>query len=109
LSSVLSATFYPPSSQAHGYLEHRARLGTENKPEWIWISPNTVPRGFVRSNDRRYARLKDLMPGEAARFPELPPRSYLLSTTDGVRSMVIDACTRSQLIVRPLREYLNGT
>ena len=48
------------------------------------------------------------MPGHALRFPELPARSYILSATDGVRSKVIDACIHSQLIVCPLRQYLNG-
>ncbi len=108
LSSVLSLNFYPPDSDAHGYPTHRAGLGTKDNPEWIWISPNTVPRGFVRANDRRYSELKDLMPGYADLFPELPAQSYILSATDEVRSRVIDACIQSQLIVRSLREYVNG-
>jgi hypothetical protein len=108
LSSALSINFSPPDSWAHGYPELRAGLGTKNSPEWIWISPNTVPRGFVRSDDPRYAELKDVMQGYADRFPELPANSYVLSATQGVRSKVISACTRSQLIVRPLREYVSG-
>ena len=107
LSAALKITFDPPDSWAHGYPTHRGRLGSKNSPEWIWISPNRVPRGFVRPDDRRYDKLKDLMPGDAARYPELPAGSYLLSATDRVRPKVIDACTRSQLIVRPLREYLD--
>jgi hypothetical protein len=108
LSSALSCAFGRPDSLAHGYPEHRARLGTQNEPEWVWISPNTVPRGFVRSDDPRYAQLKDQMPGHAARFPELPAHSYILSATDGVRSKVIATCTQSHLAVRPLREYVKG-
>ncbi len=87
---------------------HRARLGTEKTPQWIWLSPNEVPRGFVRSDHCRYNELKELMPGSAARFPELPPDSYILGTTEAVRLDVVDACVRSQLIVRPLREYFTG-
>jgi hypothetical protein len=108
LSSALSITFDPPDSRAHGYPTHRACLGTKNKPECIWISPNTVPRGFVRTDNPRYAQLKDLMPGHAARFPELPAHSYILNATDGVRSKVIEACIRSQLGAHPLREYVKG-
>ncbi len=104
----LSIAFDPPDTWAHGYATHRARLGTPNHPEWVWISPNTVPRGFVRSDDPRYLDLKDLMPGQAPRFPELPGGSYILSATAGVRSKVIDACARSRMIVRPLREYVKG-
>src|SRR5438552_12983993 len=108
LSSSLKTIFETPDTWAHGYPTHRARLGTKNNPEWIWIIPNTVPRGFVRSDDPRYAELKDLMPGYASRFPEVPAGSYILSTTDGVRAKVIEACTRSRTIVCPLREYVKG-
>jgi hypothetical protein len=108
LSSSLAISFEPPDTWAHGYPTHRARLGTKKNPEWVWISPNTVPRGFVRSDDPRYAELKDLLPGYAPRFPEVPPGSYILGATDGVRSKVIDACARSRMIVRPLREYMKG-
>jgi hypothetical protein len=108
LASSLKTAFDPPDTWAHGYPTHRARLGTKSKPEWIWISPNTVPRGFVRSDDPRYAELKDLMPGYASRFPEVPAGSYLLGATDDVRSKMIDACARSRLFARPLREYVKG-
>jgi hypothetical protein len=108
LSSALAVTFDAPDSWAHGYPTHRARLGTENNPEWVWISPNVVPRGFVRPDDPRYSELKDLMPGNALRFPELPAGSYLLSATVGARSKVLRACARSRMTVRPLCEYLKG-
>jgi SMI1 / KNR4 family (SUKH-1) len=108
LSLSLSLTFEAPDTWAHGYPTHRARLGTKNNPEWIWISPNTVHRGFVRSDDPRFAELKDLMPGYASRFPEVPADSYMLTVTDGVRSKVIDACVRTRMVIRPLREYVNG-
>jgi hypothetical protein len=52
--------------------------------------------------------LKDLMPGYTARFAELPPNSYILSTPEDVRPRALKACTRSGLIVRLLREYVNG-
>lgn len=108
LSRQLSIAFDPPDTWAHGYLTERARLGDEGNPQWLWLSPNTVPRGFVRKDDRRYSALRDLMPGLGERFPGLPARSYILSATDGVRARVIDACSRSGLAVRPLREYVEG-
>jgi hypothetical protein len=108
LSSSLRTVFDPPDTWAHGYPVHRARLGTKGSPEWVWISPNTVPRGFVRADDPRFKELKDLMPGNAQRFPEVPEESYILGATDGARSKVIDACARSRIIVRPLREYVEG-
>ena len=107
LSASIGISFEPPSDWAFGYLQHGARLGTETNPKWVWISPNDVPRGFVRANEPKYMELKDLMPGYAARFTELPPNSYILSTPEDVRPRAIKACTRSGLIVRPLREYVN--
>ena len=106
LSMVLGVPFDPPSSLAHGYPTHRASLGSTNKPEWLWITPNLVPRGFVRPTDSRYDELRDLLPGCAPRYPELPAGSYLLNTEHGVRSKVIEACARCRMIARPLRDYL---
>jgi hypothetical protein len=108
LSSLLGITFDPPDIWAHGYATQRARLGTKESPQWVWISPNTVPRGFVRKDDRRYCELKDLLPGNAERFPELPPSSYILKATGGVRAKVIGAFTQCGLTVRPLRECVKG-
>jgi hypothetical protein len=108
LSRQLGVPFDPPDTWAHGYPTERARLGGTGNPQWLWISPNTVPRGFVRKDDRRYAALKDLLPGLGERFPGLPAGSYILSATDGVRAKVLDSCSRSGLTVRPLREYVGG-
>jgi hypothetical protein len=106
LSRQLGVPFDPTDTEAHGYPTERARLGSYENPQWLWISPNTVPRGFVRKSDPRYAELKDMMPGVADRFPELPKASYLLQAEDSVRSRGIDACRRAGLLVRPLREYV---
>jgi hypothetical protein len=110
LSALLGVAFEPPDTWAQGYPVQRARIGTDQykNPLWVWISPNTVPRGFVRKDDRRYSELKDLMPGFAERFPELPVGSYILSASDGVRAKVLDACSRSGLLARSLREYVAG-
>ena len=102
LSSALSVDFGPPDLWAHGYPMYRARVGKG----WVWLSPNTVPRGFIRSDDSRYAELKHLTVGVADRYPGLPPQSYLLSATDAVRPRLLKACERTQLIARPLRDYL---
>jgi hypothetical protein len=72
------------------------------------MSPNTVPRGFVRKDDSRYSALKDLMPGFGERFSGLPAGSYILSATEGVRARVLEACSRSGLIARPLGEYIGA-
>jgi hypothetical protein len=106
LASLLAVQFDPPDIWNSGYAIHRAALGSEGSPEWVWLSPNTVPRGFVRPEDPRYRELKDLMPGHAQRYPEAPVDGYILTATDGVRAAVIDACARGRLTMRPLGEYV---
>jgi hypothetical protein len=110
LSALLGVEFEPPDTWAQGYPVQRARIGTDQykNPRCVWISPNTVPRGIVRKDDRRYSELKDLMPGFAERFPELTASSYILTASDEVRAKVLDACSRSGLLARPLREYVAG-
>lgn len=109
LSGQLGVPFDPPDTWAHGYPTERARFGGEGNTQWLSISPNTVPRGFVRNTESRYATLKDLMPGFGERFPGLPSGSYILSATDGVRARVLDACSQCGLNVRLLREYMSGS
>ena len=47
-SRELGVPFDPPDTLWHGYPTHRASLGSPSKPEWLWITPNWVPRGFGR-------------------------------------------------------------
>lgn len=108
LSDALRITFEPPTSWASGYPVHRARLGSERNPEWIWISPNRVPRGFVRKADPRYQELKGLLPGTTRHIPELPAGCYVLDMTNKIRKKVLDACAKSQVVVRPIRDVLMG-
>ncbi|MFO1477150.1 MAG: SMI1/KNR4 family protein [Verrucomicrobiota bacterium] len=109
LSDALRVAFEPPDTYAHGYPIYRAQLGTKKNPEWVWLSPNRVLRGFVRTDDAQYNELKDLLPGEASRFPEVPADACILGATDSVRAKLLDACIRSQMSVRPLREYVQGS
>lgn len=105
LARHLGVTFDQPDTWAYGYPTERASLGSEGNPQWLWLSPNTVPCGFVRQDDRRYSDLKDLMPAFGEQFPNLPVGSYILTTTDEVRTRVIDACLKCGFVVRPLRDY----
>ena len=104
LGAEMGVTFGPPDLWAHGYPQYRAR-GPSEDPQWIWINPNRVPRGFVREDDARHAELRDRMPGETVRYPELPESSYVLSVTDGLRAKAIAACRARSIEIRPLAEY----
>lgn len=108
LSTALAVEFDPPDLWAHGYPTHCAALGTTADPEWLWISPNDVPRGFVRSDDPRFSALKDLLPGTAPQYPELPIDSFIFNVTSGVRTRLFDALIECRRAVRPLRDYIKG-
>ncbi|GHC14164.1 SMI1/KNR4 family protein [Cerasicoccus arenae] len=104
LSTEMGVQFEPPDSWAHGYPQHRAR-GLGEEPEWIWISPNLVRRGFVREDDARFEELRDRLPGDGLRYPGLPDSSFLLTVTEGLRGDVISACRARSIGIRPLSEF----
>jgi len=104
LTSEMGIQFEPPDSWAHGFPQHRAR-GLSEEPEWIWVSPNLVQRGFVRDDDARYEELRDRLPGEGSRYPGLPDSSFLLTVTEGLRADVVSACRAKSIDIRPLSEY----
>ncbi len=108
LSRRLRIAFDPIDADAHGYPVERARLGGVQDPQWLWISPNTVRRGFVRTNDDRYEALKDRLLGVADRFPGLPPGSYILNATDHVRERILDACVQAGFSTRPLSDFTDA-
>jgi hypothetical protein len=105
ISQILGVQFEPPDSWAHGYPERRASYGSSRDGEWIWISPNRVSRGFVREDDPRYAELRTMMPGEADRYPGLPPSSYIAVVTEGARSKLIAAFRKVGIELAPLRSF----
>jgi hypothetical protein len=89
--------FEPPQSDASGYPIRRCQLSPAGKHEWIWLSPNEVPRGFVRIKDKRYEELKHLLPGTALRVPELAEVTVFVDCTDGVRELASEACMSAGL------------
>lgn len=110
LSAALKMTFEPPNSYDYGYPVHRAMATPARKngvPEWLSISPNTVPRGFARADDPPYAQAKNLAEGFAAQFSELPANSWIVTATDGIRTKVIRACAEAGVAARPLHDYIS--
>lgn len=106
LSAALGVPFDPPDARTQSYPQHRAALGNAERREWLWLSPNEVPRGFVRAGDPRYDELKDLLPGRALRYPEAPAGCLLLAPTYSARTRVVEACKAARLPIRPLLDYL---
>ena len=95
LARLLKTRFEPADSDAHGYPIRRGALGTKRNPQWVWVSPNEVPRGFVRPTDRRYGELKDLLPGTALRLPDHPEAKVIVDCTDDIAQFVREACHRA--------------
>lgn len=108
LSSALGITFGAPDTRAHGYPTYGARFEAHEDSQWVWLSPNTVPLGFVRSEDARYDELKNMMQGTARRFPEAPDGCILITATEDVHDAVAEACRTAPFSVKPLREYVKG-
>jgi len=105
LSSQLGVEFEVPSTQGNGYPIHRARAGTKKDPEWIWLSPNLVQRGFIRESEGTREDLQEAFSGLTSRYPEIPDSSIVVDVTEGVRGKVMDACKRLNIDLRPLGEY----
>lgn len=78
ISRVTKIRFEPPDDFAHGYPIYR---GNQNG-NWVWISPNEVPKGFIREGEDRYATLKSEMEGTALRYPEIPGSALLINVSD---------------------------
>lgn len=106
LAKSLRAKIEETDTYAHGYPIHRLSVGRFGDPEWVSISSNVVPCGFVREDDTRYAELRDLMAGEAKRYPELPEVCCLLSASGAIRSKVQNALSEASIVAKPLIEFL---
>ena len=105
LSASLGVAFGATETRAHGYAVKSAHVQNPGSLESIWLSPNLVARGFVRPEDRRYAELKDLLPGQSPRHPEIPRDCCLVKATVQFRQKVVQACLKAGFKTRPLREY----
>jgi hypothetical protein len=107
LANAVRGTAEPTNTFDHGYPIYRIRSGTAKNPLRVWLSPNEVPRGFIRENDPRYAELRDRLPGTAPRWKELPMKSYFLSASSKIQDAVLDACTKAGLSLRLMQTYFD--
>lgn len=109
LSNALKKRFELTGEDDNGYAQYRVRLGgSKFDPEWLWIAPNRVPRGFVRRDDPRYNQLKAKADGWGLRFPECPEASCTLTATEGVAEQVKLACSDAALNLIPVNDLLDS-
>ena len=97
LGIALGARFEDQGDESHGYSVARAALGSAAAPAWVWISPNLVPRGFIRRSDRRYAELAGSLPGLGLRAPEHPDIKYFVEYSNDLALPVQAAVEKAGL------------
>lgn len=95
LSKALGVEFEDQGDEDHGYRLIRAALGASGAPAWVWVTPNVVPRGFVRRSDPRYAELASMLPGTGLREPDHPSVVYLVDCTDSLAPRVHAALAKT--------------
>jgi len=76
IEAPLGARFGPASDFDHGYPIRRAQLAKMN---WVWLSPNRVPRGFARKRSRVAHGVPERFQGEALRHPDHAGATTILS------------------------------
>jgi SMI1-KNR4 cell-wall len=95
LGKALGVGFDDQGDQSQGYRTIRAAMGTKLSPAWVWISPNLVPRGFVRPSDQRFAELAGVLPGTCLRAPEFPSVTYFVEYTEVLAPQVLAALAKT--------------
>jgi hypothetical protein len=89
----LQSAFEQPDPVLYGVNTLCARLAPEENPNWVWVTPNQVPKGYVNDDD--------------ACLPELLPLTQTLAlpleaSADGEERMFA-ACRQAGLAITPLR------
>jgi len=103
ISSAINKEFGKPDLLAHGYPIYSNKFNNT----WIWVSPNKVPSGFIRSGENRYDELKGQMEVLSLKFPEVNPNSFLITFSDKEHTEeLISLLTEKGLIIRELKEYV---
>ncbi|MEW5845646.1 MAG: SMI1/KNR4 family protein [Bacteroidota bacterium] len=104
ISLSISKDFGEPDLFAHGYPIYSNRY----KDNWIWVSPNKVPSGFIRQGEDRYEELKGQMEIQSVQFPEVDENFLLITFSDnGQATELITLFRQNELTIKELREYFN--
>lgn len=98
LEPVVPCRFERPTSDGTGYPVHRCCLAHVSKSTWLWLSPNSVPRGNVAPHDKRYAELKDLLPGQSLRWSEAPQVVVTAGCTSDALALLAESCEKAGLV-----------
>lgn len=78
ISEILNIKFEEPDYWHSGYPIYKSSY----KDNWLWVSPNKVPSGFIREGDERYDELKSQMEHISLRFPEVSENATFINVYD---------------------------
>lgn len=99
LAKALGTKVVDQGTFAHGYRTFFGRTKTNGA---FWVSPNAVPRGFIRRGEEGYRERKDELPGTALRVPEHPDVTLVVLARDVPRVALLAACKKAGLAARVL-------
>ncbi|QEC75685.1 SMI1/KNR4 family protein [Mucilaginibacter ginsenosidivorax] len=103
ISNITNIKFEEPDYFAHGYAVYRGMFNGS----WVWVSPNKVPRGFIRETEDRYEELKTQMEGTALRFPEVPENSVIINISDETQgAQLINKLIENGLSINKLKDLI---
>lgn len=104
ISTTINSDFGQPDLFAHGYPIYSNKY----KDNWIWLSPNRVPSGFIRQGEDRYEELKIQMEIQSLRFPEVNENALLITFSDkGQSEELLPLFGQKGLTIKELREFVN--
>jgi hypothetical protein len=102
ISNSAKIKFNTPDRNSHGYPIYSTKF-EENQ---VWLSPNKVPAGFIRKDEKRYNELKHEMEKEALRFPEFDENFLLLTSHDSKNlNNLIEIIENQGLTVKEISHY----
>jgi hypothetical protein len=78
METILGTDFEGPDYFNQGYAIYRSRY----KESWVWLTPNTVPAGFIREGETCEDAFMDMVHQTALRYGELPANALLLELSE---------------------------
>lgn len=103
IEQILEIKFESPEHFNSGYASYRGKY----KDSWIWLTPNQVPAGFVREDDKRYHELKDQMSFSSVQYLDIPENDlFLVLSEEELNSEVMEKLGKHDIKITPITELL---
>jgi len=104
----LQSSFEQPDPVLFGVNTLCARLTPEDNPEWVWVTPNQVAKGYVNDGEACPPDLLPLTQTLGLTFPELPEHALLLEASEDGEERMMAACRQAGLEITLLRELVDS-